>query len=90
MENRDCISIQRPGMADLALDTHLLPPIGTEIMLHKHLGPDGGTTLMLLVTGYEWRIEDDTLGWDENGKEIGINPGYRVRVLTDAVDRPRK
>lgn len=52
----DHITIQI-GNKHQSLDTSVIPPIGTQILVHKHLTEDGlGATVE--VTGYEWRMID--------------------------------
>lgn len=48
------------GNAFRSLDTNQVPPIGTHIIVHKHLTEDGtGTTVE--VTGHEWRMIDSNI-----------------------------
>ncbi len=52
----DNIRIQ-VGDKHYAIQPDHLPPVGTRLMVHKHLY-DGGTSPMLEVIAHEWRLDE--------------------------------
>ena len=51
------VSIQIEGNRYCTFAGGFVPPIGTRIVVHKHMTPDG-EFVTVQVTGHEWVIED--------------------------------
>lgn len=77
MDAPDCISIEIPGHPFQRVQTNNLPPVGTRVMVHKHL-KDGGTYMKLEVTSHEWRLEETN---EENG-----NAFFSIAIRTRRID----
>ena len=66
------------GKTNYAMETGVLPPVGTRIVAHKHFY-DGGTYPVLEVIEHEWRLE-------EGGEDATTVPVFDITVKTRIVE----
>ncbi len=71
------------GDKHLKIETGVLPPIGTQIRIHKH-HHDGSTSPVVELLSHEWEVDENPVA---EATYERLPPGFTVRIQTRLVSR---